>query len=242
MTVININGNITNEQIDGAPSSVVFNHIGENVYAAKKIDSAIGVYISPIIVSEESIVRWDQLVADYDADGNSEVAIYFRSNSDQEQVITTTWNGPFLNKSYDISNLSGEYCQVMVVLFNKNVSSEYPVVRSLQLKYLSSAESVNVFTKVFDLGFVPKNIIPTYNGSVDKDSILRFAVSGYDSISDADYQNVDFDVVSVLDELPSTSTSIKVRVELIGNSKNTAVLDEFGFTVSGNGAKQLNKV
>lgn len=90
------------------------------------------------------------------------------------------------------------------------------------------------------MGFAPKHILLTYNADVSDESILRFAVTGFDSTDSSDYQYIDPNKVVELPELSILSDKFKLMVEMIGDTGIPIVLHEIGLMFSGDGQRRLN--
>ena len=175
-----------------------------------------------------------------------------RSSTTEAGIVTASWNGPYLNAENDISDLKGMYLQFMVVLMNNSgtgsvnydniVVGTTPIVSSISLSYLSSETAAKFYTKSFNLGFVPKHVLLTYNGDIPDDSIVRFAISGFDSVDATDYQYIDPNKIEELSGLSVLSDKIKVFIEMIGNSGVPTVIHEFALMFSGDDQLYLNNV
>jgi hypothetical protein len=99
-----------------------------------------------------------------------------------------------------------------------------------------------IFTKTFKIGFVPKQILLTYNATnVDDDAIIRFAVSGTDTIDPAYYMYIDPNKIENLYEIGFDSGEIKIMLELGGVSGTDISVDEFALMLSGDTAKRINQ-
>lgn len=237
MTHITINNLTTiNDNIPGL-SSISFNYIGEKIYSATKIDKITGVFISDPITTIDTFLRWDSITwTGTSTDMN--IALYARNAASESSLLSSTWIGPYYNKDIDISTLTGTYIQFIIVLVA--FSTVNPIVNSLNLKFISSQNSVKFYSKLFYLGFSPKDIMLTYNANETTDSIIRFAVSVEDTINEDKYQFIDPNTFQTLVNLSPTADSIKLMIEMTGNSGIPITINEVSMAIGGNGAERVN--
>lgn len=249
MTTININGVATSQ--DNIPDivSVSFSHFGNKTYAAQKIEKMFGVFVSQPIEGDEGLISWSEVswVAQKYAD--TDVYVYIKSSSTLTELEVASWHGPYLNSSNDISDIKGRYLQFMIVLANYGAATtnygyipvaSTPIFSSIDLVYLSNSNAAKFYTTAFNLGFVPKHILLTYNGDIDADSVVRFAVSGFDSVDANDYQYIDPNKIEELSELSMLSNKIKLMIEMIGNTTTPIVIHEVALMFSGSQQLMVN--
>ena len=238
MTAINING--VTVSYDNIPdiSSVSFNYLGNKVYSAQKIERIFGVFVSQPIQGESGLVSWQEVSWVSSKPVNTDVFVYIKSASTLTGLDSATWNGPYLNSTNSISDIKGIYLQFMIILSNYNATT--PVFSSISLTYLSNSNAALFYTRAFDLGFVPKHILLTYNGDIDEDSIIRFYVAGFDSIDPNDYQLIDPNKIEELSDLSLLSNKIKLMIEMIGNTTTPIVIHEVALMFSGDGQLMVN--
>lgn len=233
MTIININGNnIGAKNIEGL-SSISFYHMNKKVYGAQKKEKPFAVFVSQDIFAEDNIIRWDKLSFDGIKHGGSDIKFYLKTNHMYH------WTGPYLNNSNDIGNLTGEKIKIMIIMSGDCETLEIPELDKISLSYFSSSNAVRLFTKTFNLGFSAKNILLTYNAKEDPDSLIRFAVTGFDTIDDREYQYIEPNKVEDLSDLSMFSDKIKIMVEMVGKSTDVVVLNEFSAMFSGDKEKML---
>jgi hypothetical protein len=170
------------------------------------------------------------------------IYLFVRSSDTEVGIYSSDWMGPYSYTKNDISAQSGKYLQFMVVLRNDTGLSPFPVINSINVSFLSMNNLVQFFTKTFKIGFVPKQILLTYNATnVDDDSIIRFAVSGTDTIDPAYYMYIDPNKIENLYEIGFDSGEIKIMLELGGVSGTDISVDEFAFMLSGDTAQRINQ-
>jgi len=223
-------------------SNVKFNSLTSKVYSATKIDRAYGVFISNVLLPNEYFVRWNNLSWIGATDTNSSVYLYIKSSENENELLNTDWVGPYNNSINDISWATGKCLQFMAVLRN-DTSTSFPVINSINVSYLSLNNPVKFFTNTFNLGFVPKHLLLTYNAQNETDdTILKFAISGKDTANIKDYIYIDPNKIENLDHLGFYSDQIKVMIELGGVSGTNISVDEFAINISSENAIRLNQI
>ena len=223
-------------------SSHTYQHIGNKVYSAKTIDRMYGVFTSDVIMASSSFLNWNNLTWDGTWNIHSKVSLFARSSDTQDDLVGEKWNGPYLNPSNDISSLNGKYLQFMAVLRNDYDNEIVPVVTSISLSFLAFQQSTKFFTETFQLNFVPKSILLTYNASnISDDTIIKFAVSGEDTADFTQYQFIDPNKIESLN-LAYGSKQIKVMLEFVGNSSVSVVINEFAMMIGGDTVEAINVV
>lgn len=223
-------------------ANVKFNYLTNKIYSATKIERAYGIFVSNIIIANESFIRWNDLSWVGQIDAVSMINLFIRSSDSEAGINDSEWMGPYSNSGTDISSQEGKYIQFMAVLRNDTGLSPFPIINSINVSFLSMNNLVQFFTKTFRIGFVPKQILLTYNATnVDDDSIIRFAVSGTDTIDPAYYMYIDPNKIEDLYEIGFDSGDIKIMLELGGVSGTDIAIDEFALMLSGDTANRINK-
>lgn len=249
MTQININGIRTYSADITNIRSVSFYTKNHKVYSAEKVQYMYGIFVSQSVIADTGFISWKEVSWVADKYEGTDVNVYVRVANSSGALSSSQWNGPYLNSSNDISDLKGQYLQFMVVLINKGVTAKdynnvdiavTPIFHSIELSYLSASNSAKFYSSTFNLGFVPKHILLTYNGSIPDDAVVRFAVTGFDSIDSDDYQYIDPNKIEELSSLSILSNKIKLMVEMIGNSQVPLILHEIAFMFSGDQQLMLN--
>ena len=226
--------------------TVSFDHLNHKVYAAQKIQSMCGFFVSTAIDAGETCLGWKDMACNYVRPYGTDILIYVKSSSDEFSLKNASWQGPYFNAVTDISEFKGRCLQFMVALCNYGVKSDYgsnfvpPVFNGITLSYYSSSTAAKFYTKAFDLGFVPKHVLLTYNGTALVNSITRFAISGFDSIDPSDYQYIDANKIVELGDLSIVSNKIKLLIEMIGDAQVPVVIHEVSLMFSGEAQLRLN--
>ena len=239
--MIKVNNNIvSNSTLNSGISGASFTYLGEKVYAANKLERIYGVFLSSVIASNENFLKWKEITVNKTIDPYSTIYFFIRT-SDSETFVESEWLGPFYNVTTDISYVGGKYIQFMIVLRSDTTSPSVPKVDEVIISYYSSENSVKFFTHAFRIGFQPEHLLLTYNAVETDDTIIRFAVSGVDSVDMADYQFIEPNKLESLSGLTYASNKLKIMAEVIGSSQTQVVLNEFAVMFSGDADYRVNK-
>jgi len=224
-------------------AAVDYTYLGDKMYALQEIEKVVGVFVSDLIIGDANIISWNDLSVTITKYTDTDVYLYVRSSTDTS-FEGVDWYGPFFNDSNDISSMKGQYLQIMAVLLNKNASppDNTPVIEDITASFYASSSAVEFYTRSYDIGFVPKHIVLTYNGTIPDDAMVQFAVSGFDSVDPNDYQVVEANKVVKLDELSVLSDKLKVMLSLFGSGGVgvTVSVSEFALLVSGDSQVYIN--
>jgi len=236
MALININNvNTTQANINGI-NSVQFNYVGKKITAIQPIQKMTGVFTSDQIIADDGFVRWLDLIWN----GNQtdfDVGIFVRSSD--SPITNETWRGPFYNNTIDLGLEKGKYFQFMVSLVSDG--TYVPNVSDLNIRYITSNTATQFYTKAFYLGFKPETILLTYNADLSDDTIVRFSVSGDDSIDPLDYQRIEPNKIETLSEISIFAENVKILMELAGEFTADIAVHEFAFIVGGDDVERINK-
>jgi hypothetical protein len=121
----------------------------------------------------------------------------------------------------------------MVVMSCNYLNVVSPILNSINIGYFKLGAEEKFFTKTFNLGFKPKNIILTYNGSIQDETVVNFAISGKDSSNPSDFTNIKTNSIEDIWSLPSIGNKLKIMLSGMGNRNIPFVIDEFAFAISG---------
>ena len=218
-----------------------FNYVGGKIHSATQFDRIYGIFISDLIIAEEYILKWNQMSWELTEDLNSKVFIFAKSSDNHEALQRVQWSDVLTNSPADISTMAGRYLQFMVVMRCDNNNLIVPRIDKINISYFSSESMVKFFTKAFHLGYRPKHVVLTYNADETDDSIIRFAISGDDSVIASKYQYIEPNKIQYLNGISITSKNIKVMIEIVGTSDTKAQVHEFALMFSGNDAIRVNK-
>lgn len=233
-------------KLDGETYGVFFHPKNTTVYSASRSFRFVAVFDSPPSESLENIFSWKTMKLIGSNPNTSDVKIYIKSADSVAGLSSKPWIGPYLNGFYeeDISSVSGKFIVVRILL--ESCSDELdsvavPIVDKLEVTAFTYGTEQKLFTKTFDLGFVPKHIVLTYNGEGDEKALLQFALAGKDSIDNSDYQLISANKIVKLDKLSDIASKMKVMVRAIGSNEESVDIDSFALIVGGSGRSQLNQ-
>lgn len=219
-------------------SSYVYNHAGKSVFSAEQIQRTVAVFDSRPIIMSSNVVSWNSLTWSSSVPSGCQIYFYVRSASSQSDLQNQMWQGPLLNNSgEDISYQTGRILQFRIALYscyNDLEVSECPEVSSVHASCYTKGNSEMFYTSSMSLGFVPKQVIITYNGSIPTGTIVNFAVSTTDSVDSKDYKIVNPNTVVELEEIAKNKL-LKVSISALGNTEVPFVIDEFAVTIGGEG-------
>ena len=209
------------------------------VFSANKIYKIFALFESPYINGGEGFVSWNKLKVNYEKFSNNEIYAYVRaSNTPNDSNLT--WTGPFLQEEYDISNLNQQFIQVRIVMSCNYLNIVSPILNSINISYFKLGSEEKFFTKTFNLGLKPKNIILTYNGTIPESTIIQFAISGKDSTDSKDFYVVKPNTIEDISKNPDLNDKIKIMVSGVGNKNVPFIIDEFSLMLSGNDQKVIS--
>ena len=238
MTDININNLITIEENIPGIKSVKFNYLGKKVISVNRIDRIVGVFTSDVLIANSSFLKWDSISwVGTTLDRN--VSIFVRTGTTIDEAKYSKWKGPYFDKFFNIDTLTGQYIQFMIVLVADQITN--PIINSLTLNFISSQDSVKFYSKYFDLGFSPKNLMLTYNATESLDSIIRFAVTSQDTVIEDKYQFISPNKIEELVNLSPNASGIKFMIEIIGNSGLPVEIHEVSLAIGADQVSQINK-
>ena len=202
------------------------------VFSASKIYKIFAVFESPYIDGGDGFMSWNKFKINYEKFSNNEIYAYVRA-SNTSNNSNLVWTGPFLQQEYDISNLNKQFIQVRIVMSCNYLNVVSPILNSINISYFKLGSAEKFFTKTFDLGFKPKNIILTYNGTIPDSTIIQFAVSGKDSTDSKDFHIIDPNLVQDISKIPDLNDKIKIMIAGVGNKHIPFIIDEFSVMLSG---------
>ncbi len=214
-----------------------FNYLEQPIYDAQKVESLYATYFSPPIETHSYIAKYGKVTWIDTSDALSKVFLYARSSS-SNTFEDVDWIGPFWGGSADLSSLSESFIQFCFVI--KGVENHWPTVSSISIPYYVYQDMVKFFTKTFDIGFSPQNVVLTSNPRADENTIIRYALTGLDTTDTQYYQYIPVNKITKLTEWPFASKKLKILIEFIGNTEMKPRVDEFALIFSGeDGSKQF---
>jgi hypothetical protein len=238
---------IADVKLEGVWYGVFLYELPTTAFSAERVQRTVSVFLSQPIDATFDILGWNTLSWTATKPTGTDILVFVKSASTQSALDSRSeWAGPFLNQSgEDIKSESGRFIQVMIVLFTKyDTGTETlitPVLDEFRASCFVSAGQQTFYSKKFDLGFKPKNVLLTYNGTISDDSLIRFAIAGTDSDDPNEYQRITPNTVEELRDISKFSDGFKIMFGAIGSKKVPFEIDEIAVAVSGSGQTKINK-
>jgi hypothetical protein len=194
----------------------------------------------------EYMLSWRDATIEATLNSSDEKVLIFCRTGATDALSSEAWVGPSEDDVLEIDS-PDRYIQIRLVVMGK-VPSVYPAyggqaigptVSSLTVRGIASSGAALFFTKAFELGFCPNQIVLTKEADVPDGTILRFGVTSRDTVDLEQYQFVDADKLVTLDQLAVTGTKIKFVIEMAGSSGDPVVVHEFAAMFSGTTAVAL---
>jgi hypothetical protein len=230
---------IANVTLESKNYGVYFIPQDAPVFSANEIFSIMAIFDSPEIDGGHGFVSWNKLNIDCDKFDNTEIYVFLRSYDQKGNVGKSSWSVPFLKyQDYDVSEMSGAYFQIRVLMNVNNLAIQHPKLNKISLSCFKIGEEEGFFTKSLDLGFKPKHIFLTYNAPDIDGTMIRFAITdSRDSIDPFRYRVIQPDAIDDIEDVPIT-THMKLMLSGIGKRTVPFVVDEFAFILSGESGEQ----
>ena len=91
MTQIIINkAKVFQNQISGI-KSVSFDFLNENVFSANKVQKLVGVFLSDVVTTDASFIRWNELSLAAQKVEGTDVRIYVKSSTSSGGLLSAQW-------------------------------------------------------------------------------------------------------------------------------------------------------
>ena len=230
---------IADAVLDGVQYGVFYYPKDSTIYSAKRVQRLAAVFESPIMDGGADLLSWKSLAWDSTIPSQTRVYVHARAAATEAGLSSTGWSDPYLNGSQDISGIQGRYLQVSIVLYSDGdavtETMPSPAVSGLRISSYVTSSSSKFYTKTFSLGFKPRSILLTYNGTVPEGAMVRFAVAGEETTDMSDFQIINPNKVEELKDLSDLSEGLKVMILATGSTEVPFVVDEFSVAISGDG-------
>ena len=228
---------VTDVKINGESWGVFFHSAGEAVFSAEKIQRMVAWFEGPVVDGGSSLLTWKTLDWTSTSPSDTRTYLYVRHSSSETGIRTSSWEGPYLNDSKDISSISDRYIQLSLVMYSDgNATTETmnsPALDSISLSNYVTSAAQKFYTKSFYAGFKPRHVLLTYNGTIPEGALVQFAVAGSDSSKELDYQTITVGEITSLDDISDLSDEVKVMIRATGSTEIPFVIDEFALALSG---------
>lgn len=242
-------------KLAGTTYGVFYHPKGSPNFSATRSFRFVATFDTPTLVTGTEVFSWKDLQLFGVFPYGSSIRFYIKEANNIESLENASWKGPYLNginsegetdNKLDLSFISGKVVIIRILISSYSldlVSTADPKLDKLLVKVYSLTDDGKFFTKTFDLGFIPKHIVLTYNGTVLDDSLLQFALTGKDSVSNSDYQTLTPNKLVELNQLSSLSDKMKLMIRASGerSSNPPFEIDGFALIVGGDGKELLNQ-
>ncbi len=207
--------------------NISYNLDGDNkFYSADKIEEERGEYISEIFDGTNDLVKWDilswQVVELY----NTQVLMYVRTSTSQNDILIAEWEGPYYTYSssgVDISHLSGQFLQFKAVLTSSE-KGVTPTFNSASIRVITT-EALHFFTTNFTMPSSLDQGILTSQKIVPVSADIVFAINTTNSVDWTDYQLIDENRIF---KVNGTGQNLRVGIKFISPSRYLVEPSDFG--------------
>ena len=235
---------VADAKLDGDDFGVFYSPAGKPILSAERTQRAVAVFDSRPIYLSSGVTSWKELSWVGTSPAGTRTCVYVRTAA-TEGLLPSAWRGPLLNGSgEDISGETGKTIQFRIAMY----SAYDPVAGSLLTPTVSSmtascyvlGASERFYTARMSLGFVPKHVILTYNGTIPTDAVVQFAVTTSDEADPSEYKVITPNTVTAIDDI-AESGFLKLGVWALGNTEIPFVVDEFAVAIGGDGDARLSQ-
>lgn len=225
--------------IDGVPYGVFYYPSPQETFGAARVQRLAAVYESPVIDGGSYWLAWKELSWVSSTPDHTRLYVFVKSASSVSDLDSAQWGAPVFNNSKDLAGYQGRYMRISMVLYSdgdpQTGTMDTPVVSQFNISSHVSSGALLFFSKVFSLGFKPRHILLTYNGTIPENAMVQFAVAGKDTADQSDYQIIEPNRVASLDDLPYLADSFKIMFRATGSTEVPFIIDEFAVAISGEG-------
>jgi len=238
---------IADVNLEDVSYGVFLYELPKPAYSAERVQRTVSVFLSQPIDASSDLLGWKAVSWTATKPTGADICVFVKSDSTQDALVSKSqWSGPLLNPSgEDIRLETGRFMQVMIILSTKyDVGSgtmATPILEEFRASCFVSAGQQTFYSTKFNLGFKPKNVLLTYNGTISDDSLIRFAIAGVDSTDPREYQIITPNTVEDLDRISELSDGFKIMFGAIGSKEVPFEVDEIAVSVSGDSQTKLNK-
>ena len=233
-------------KLAGETFGVFFHPKGLPIYSASRSFIFTAVFQTLPFIPSDDIASWKEMKIVGNIPQETKIWLYVKSSDTETGLLTEQWSGPYMNATEweDISSEKKKYICVRILIssYSETLDSvQSPMVDKLTIKAVTMGVEGKLFTKTFDLGFIPKHIVLTYNGTESDSSLLRFALAGKETIKEEDFQQIEPNKIVKIDKIPELANKMKLMVQATGTNGTPFNLDCFAVIVGGDGKKELNQ-
>lgn len=208
-------------------------------YSGKRIDEQVGTYESQVFDGTNFLVKWDSIVANYNAPEGTSIQLQVRSGSTENEVKSAEWSEPFTpdsGSSVGLDALSGTLAQFRVV-FTTTKKGISPTLSKVSIRSVTS-ESAHFFTTNFVLPSNIKRGLLTAESLTPISSEIVFGINTSNSVKWENYQtvaNITPDMATTdlnrIFDVKNLGDNLRVGIKFITPSRSnlvSSVYDEYG--------------
>ena len=238
---------IKDVSLNGERFGVFYYPIGETVYSAHRAFRFVAVFDTRPIVPSGDVSSWKQMKIDGTIPQDSAFLwLYVKSAETANGLDSVEWRGPYINPTSweDISSENKKIICIRAVFFSYSETLDSitsPLIDKLSVSATMLGDEGKFFTKTFDLGFVPKHVVVTYNGDESSLNLVQFALAGAETINEVEYQIIEPNKIVSINEIPELAQKMKLMVKAAGTREDPYSLDCFAIIVGGDGKTELNQ-
>jgi hypothetical protein len=226
----------------GATSSYL--PAGKAVFSAERIQRTVAIFDSRPIYLAANVTSWKELLWVGNNPTGTKTYVYVRTAATEALLSSSEWTGPLLNGSgEDISSQTGKTIQFRIAMYSEyNSTTEVipsPTISSVTASCYVAGTSERFYTSRLNLGFIPKHIILTYNGTVPTDTVVQFAVTTDDETDLSKYKVITPNTVTSIDDIAKTEY-LKLAISALGNTEIPFIVDEFAIAIGGDENTRLS--
>ena len=197
----------------------------DRYYSADKIEEEKGEYISEIFDGTNDLVKWETISWAVNELFNTQVLMYVRTSTSQNDILTATWQGPYYtyqSSGVNMSHLSGQFAQFKAVLTSREKGIT-PTFRRATIRAIT-AESIHFFTTNFVMPTRLNKGILTSQKVVPVSADVVFGINTTDSIDWTEYQQIDENRIFNINQ---TGHNFRVGIKLISPNRSITIPTEF---------------
>ncbi len=230
---------IKDVRLDGETFGVFYHPKDAPVFSASRAFSFVAVFDTLPLVPSGEIVSWVGVKLDGQKPIGSDIWVYVKSSEDEASLSGAAWSGPYMNSLVDWEDITAQkkkniVVRVLVFCRSETLDSiDPPVIDRLSVKAVILGTEGKFYTKTFDLGFIPRHILLTYNGSHTANQLANFSIAGAETTNQYEYQEIVPNKIVKIDKIPELASKLKLMVRAVGTSGAPFNIDCFAFVFGG---------
>jgi hypothetical protein len=236
---------VADAKLGGKDFGVFFAPAGKPVFSAERIQRTVAVFDSRPIALSSDVTSWQELSWTGNSPSGTRTYAYVRTASSEALLDGAAWHGPLLNGGgEDISGEAGKTIQFRIAMYSSYDPTagtlDGPTIDQVSASCYVKGTSERFYTSRLSLGFIPKHIILTYNGTIPVDTVVQFAVTTAEYAELSDYKVITPNTVTSIEDIAKAGY-LKLVISALGNTEVPFVVDEFALTVGGDGSTRIQR-